>query len=740
MKNSLLANKCDSYTYSSTLKACAETRNLKFGKAVHCHFIRCQSNPSRIVHNSLLNMYSMCLSSPDNEIVPCIESYYLKYDLVRKVFDTMHRRNVVAWNTLVAWYVKTEQYVEAVKQFKMMMKMGIKLSPVSFVNIFPALSKLGDPQNADGLYGMLLKLGSEYANDLFVVSSTIFMYSELGCLNMARKIFDCCSERNTEVWNTMIGAYVQNDCPVEGIGIFLEAIESEDAVLDDVTFLSALTAVSQLQLLRLAQQLHAFILKRLSVLPVIILNAVIVMYSRCNSVETSFKIFHRMLERDIVSWNTMVSAFVQNGLDDEGLMLVYEMQKQGFLTDSVTVTALLSSASNLGSKDIGTQVHAYLIRHGIQFEGMENYLIHMYAKSGLVRAAQMVFEKKFTHDRDQATWNAMIAGYTQNSLIEEAFVVFRQMLEQNVIPNAVTIVSIIPACNPMGRIDLGKQLHGFCVRHHLDQNVFVGTALVDMYSKSGSVTYAENVFIRTPDKTSVTCTTMILGYGQHGMSERALSLFHSMQESSIKPDAITLVAVMSACSYAGLVDEGLRIFESMEKAYNIKPSTEHYCCVADMLGRVGRVVEAYEFVTGLGEEGNVLEIWGSLLGACRIHKKFELGTVVAEKLLEMEMVNGMTGYHVLLSNMYANEGNWEDVNTLRRQMREKGLRKEIGCSWIWIAGFMNSFVSRDRKHPQCGEIYGILKILAMEMKDAGYRACLASSVDGILEFIGIKGI
>ncbi|KAG6721288.1 hypothetical protein I3842_03G106000 [Carya illinoinensis] len=314
------------------------------------------------------------------------------------------------------------------------------------------------------------------------------------------------------------------------------------------------------------------------------------------------------------------------------------------------------------------------------------------------------------------------------------------MLEQDIIPIAVTMASVLPTCNPMGRIDLGKQLHGFCIRHHLDQNVFVGTALADMYSKSGSVGYAENVFVTIPEKNSVTCTTMILGYGQNGMANRALSLFHSMQGSGIEPDAITIVAVMSACSYAGLVAEGLKIYESMEKEYNIQPSTEHYCCVADMLGRVGRVVEAHEFVKGLGEEGNVMEIWGSLLGACRIYNHFELGRLVADKLPEMERENGMTGYHVLLSNMYAEEGNWGDVDKLKKQMMERGLTKETGCSWIQTAGFVNSFVSRDRKHPQCDAVYGILKILATEMKDAGYRPYLASNTDEISEFIAITGI
>ncbi|KAJ0028266.1 hypothetical protein Pint_36653 [Pistacia integerrima] len=320
MKKSAPYTLCDNYTYSSALKACAATRNLRVGKAVHCHLIRGLLNPSKIVYNSLLNMYSTCLSSvADSEIGGCGYSDfdYSKYDLVCKVFDTMKRRNVIAWNTMVSWYVKTERYAEAVRQFRMMMVKGIRPTTVSFVNVFPALSSLGDYKNGNVLNGLLVKLGSEYED------------------------FFCCLERNTEVWNTMIGGYAQSSSPVEAIELFIEAMLSDEIGFDEVTFLSVLTAVSQLQRLDLAQQLHAYIIKNLATLPVIVLNAIIVMYSRCGFVHTSFKVFDNMPERDVVSWNTMISAFVQNGLDDEGLMLVYEMQKQQFMIDSVTVTALL---------------------------------------------------------------------------------------------------------------------------------------------------------------------------------------------------------------------------------------------------------------------------------------------------------------------------------------------------------------------------------------------------------------
>ena len=456
------------------------------------------------------------------------------------------------------------------------------------------------------------------------------------------------------------------------------------------------------------------------------LNALVALYAKCNCISDSFKVFSEMQERDVVSWNTMICVLVQNGLDDEGLMLVYEMQKLGFPIDDVTITTILSATSNLGNRDIGIQTHAYLIRHGIQFSGMESYLIDMYAKSGLMEAAKTVFDLYCKPSSDPAVWNSIISASTQNGLIDESLHVFRRMLVENVVPNAVTMASVLPACSQSGSLALGTQLHSFAIRHFLDRNIFVCSALVDMYSKSGALVYAERVFSKSTEKNSVTCTNMILGYGQHGMGEKALELFHSMKELGINPDAITILAVLSACSYTGLINEGLKIFESMEGEYGIKPSMEHHACVVDMLGRVGRVVEAYDFAWRLGKAGNVLGIWGSLLSSCRIHQEFELGKVVADKLLELEGPDRATGYHVLLSNIHAEEGNWEGVKKTRREMVERGLSKEVACSWIDVYGYSHCFVSRDKKHPHCDEIYDLLKHLSPNMKDVGLAPSIIS--------------
>lgn len=713
--NSSGDRKCDAYTYSSVLKACAEAKQLSIGKSVHCHVLRSDGNPSRIVYNSLLNMYASCHLSSG-----C--------DLVERVFGTMRRRNVVSWNTMIAWYAKKGRHVEAVRCLVMMMKTGLRPSVISFVNVFPAVSSLRDTGVANTVYGMVTRFGDEYVNDLFVVSSAITVFAELGCVDFARKIFDSCLNKNAHVWNTMIGGYVLNDRPIVALELFIRVLESPDGDnIDDVTFLSALTAASELQMLDFAQQLHSYLIRKSLDSSAILLNALVALYSRCSSIGDSFKVFCEMQERDVVSWNSMICALIQNGFDDEGLMLVYEMQKLGFSIDDVTITAILSAASNLRNQDIGKQTHAYLIQHGIQFNGMESYLIDMYAKSGLVQAAKTVFHSNCKVSSDPAVWNAMISASTQNGLIEESLDIFRQMLAESVLPNAVTLASVLPACSQLGSMVLGTQFHAFAIRNFLDENVFVCSALVDMYSKSGVLVYAERVFMKLAEKNSVTYTNMILGYGQHGMGEKAIALFHSMKECGISPDAITIVAVLSACSYTGLINEGLEIFESMEGEYGIKPSKEHFACVVDMLGRVGKVVEAYEFAQRLGKEGNALGIWGSLLSACKIHQEFELGKVVANKLLEMEGADRTTGYRVLLSNIHAEEGNWEYVETTRKQMLERGLTKEVGCSWIDVSGYTNSFVSRDRKHPKCDEIYQLLKHLSANLKDDDYKLPFLSS-------------
>jgi pentatricopeptide repeat protein len=648
-----------------------------------------------VLRNSLLNLYASCVWYRDGGV-----------DVVRRLFDAMPKRNpkrnAVSWNTLFGWYVKTGRPHEALELFARMLEDGVRPTPVSFVNAFPAGS-CDDPCLPFVLYGLLVKHGREYVSDLFVVSSAIAMFSELGDVQSAWRVFEHTAKNTTEVWNTMITGFVQNGKFAEAINLFIQILGSKEVPLDVVTFLSALTTASQSQDGRLGQQLHGYLIKGLhGSLPVILGNALVVMYSRCGNVQTSFDLFDRLPEKDIVSWNTMVTAFVQNEFDLEGLLLCCQMQKAGFAADSVTLTAVLSAASNTGDLQIGKQAHGYLIRHVIESEGLESYLIDMYAKSGHIEIAQRVFDGFGTDERDEVTWNAMIAGYTQSGQSEKAILVFREMLQAGIEPTSVTLASVLPACDPLGGgICAGKQIHCFAVRRCLDTNVYVGTALVDMYSKCGEISTAEYAFAGMTEKSTVSYTTMISGLGQHGFGTRALPLFYSMREKGLRPDAVTFLAVISACSYSGLVDEGLVLYRLME-TFGIAATPQHHCCVVDMLGKAGRVEEAYDFVEELGEESNFVSIWGSLLASCKALGKQGLAKLVTERLLHIEKKYGHAGYNVLLSHIFAAESNWSSADSLRKEMRVRGLRKVAGSSWVKVED------AALRNYPKTDHMYSML--------------------------------
>ncbi|KAK8945041.1 Pentatricopeptide repeat-containing protein [Platanthera zijinensis] len=725
----------DHYTYSSLLKACADSRRLLLGKSIHCRILRLSPAPptNRVLNNSLLSMYASALDP--HRVLP---------DPVRSLFDIMRKRNVVSWNTLIGWYVRSRRPAIAVAQFRRMLEAGTRPSAISFVNVFPAAASVS-PNDGSGrwphiLYGMLIKFGGDSIANVFVVSSAIFMFSEISDIESARLVFDFSVEKNIEVWNTMIGGYVQNTLYEEALSLFLQVLQSDDIVADEVTFLASLMATSQLPDDGLGRQIHAYLIKESSKpLPLIISNALVVMYSRCDDLESALDVFDLMPEKDNVSWNTMVSSFVQKDLNYEGLLLVYEMQKEEIPVDSVAVAAVLSAASNLGCLLAGKETHGYLIRHGIEFDGMLSYLIDMYSKSGSVETARRIFDGDGCEDdddeRDQVTWNAMIAGYMHSENHDNAVSLFRQLLARGRSPNHITVSLILPACDPVGGILAGKQIHGFAVRRDLDSNIFVGTALVDMYSKCGGINYAEKVFDCMKERNRVTYTTMITAFGQHGHGEKALLLFKRMQLLGIPPDAITFVGLISACSYSALVNEGLAVYESM-KFFGVSATAEHYCCVVDLLGRAGKVEEAYEFVRDLGESGDHAGVWGALLSACKLHGKYELGKAVSRKLFEMENQNGTgsAGYRVLASNLHAAEGSWDGVDEMRKEMKARGLVKEPGSSWIEVWDGSHRFVSRDRNHPESDRINAMIQGLALDMRsidDGIDKSCAAYEADDI---------
>lgn len=345
-------------------------------------------------------------------------------------------------------------------------------------------------------------------------------------------------------------------------------------------------------------------------------------------------------------------------------------------------------------------------------------MITCYTRHGKVDKARKLFDEM--PERDVVCWNAMINGYAQNRRPEEALLLFRQMmLETGNRPNEVTILSVLSACGQLGALESGRWLHNFIGNNAIKINRVVGTALIDMYSRCGSLEDASLVFERMKDKDVVAWNSMIAGYAMHGFSQISLDMFDKMCTEGVVPNNITFIAILNGCGHTGLVKQGWDLFNTMQKKYGIEPKVEHYGCMVNLLGRAGHLEEAYELVKSMKiEPDNV--IWGTLLGSCSLHGNLKLGEEIVELLVNIGSAN--SGTYALLSNMCAASGNWVEVARLRSLMKSSGVTKEKGCSSIVVNNTVHEFVAGDVAHPKSREVYQMLEAMNNWLAEKGYVA------------------
>ncbi|KAK8350014.1 hypothetical protein V6Z11_A06G183200 [Gossypium hirsutum] len=349
-------------------------------------------------------------------------------------------------------------------------------------------------------------------------------------------------------------------------------------------------------------------------------------------------------------------------------------------------------------------------------------LLILYAKSGDLKTAYVLFDNLL--EKTLISWNAMIAGFVQKGCGEFGLDLYYNMIKNGVSPDQYTFASVFRASASLASLEHGKRAHGVLIKSHIRENVVVSSALMDMYFKCSSLTDAHQVFNEVVNRNVVTWTSLISGYGQHGRVNEVLELFDKMINEGFRPNYVTFLAVLSACSHGGLVNEGWHYFLSMKRDYGTQPRGQHYSAMVDLLGRSGKLHEAYEFVLNSPFKEHPA-IWGALLGACRIHGDMDLVKLVADKYLELEPEN--SGTYVLLSNTYATFGFWENLAALRRKMRNSGVIKEPAYSRIEIQGEVHFFLRGDVSHRRSAEIYELIKLMPSILKDPDYVPDIISS-------------
>lgn len=553
--------------------------------------------------------------------------------------------------------------------------------------------------------------------NVFSFNVLIAAYAKESCLNLARQLFDKIPKPDMVSYNTLISAYADRGDTSNALRLFKDMRE-KCFDMDGFTLSGVITA--SCNDLHLMKQLHGFVVYCGFDSYISVNNSLLTYYSKNGFLHEAERVFYEMDEvKDEVSWNSMVVAYGQHREGLKALKLFKEMVRMGLNVDMYTLASVLTAFTSVEDLLGGVQFHAKMIKTGFHRNShVGSGLIDLYAKcSGGMSNCRMIFEEIL--QPDLVLWNTMISGYSQKEeFSEEALDCFRKMQRVGFHPDDCSFVCVISACSNLSSPLKGKQIHALTIKSEIPSNwISVNNALIAMYSKCGNLQDARRTFDRMPEHNTVSLNSMIAGYAQHGMEMECLRLFEWMLERNIVPSKITFISVLSACAHTGKVELGQHYFSMMKGKFGIEPETEHYSCMIDLLGRAGKLREAENLIETMPVSPGSIG-WATLLGACRKHGNKELAVKAANGFLQFEPLNAVP--YVMLANIYASVGNWEEVARLRKLMRDRGVKKKPGCSWTEVKKRVHVFVAEDSSHPMIKEIHRYLEEMSSKMKKAGY--------------------
>ncbi|XP_060967604.1 pentatricopeptide repeat-containing protein At1g06143 [Cannabis sativa] len=478
---------------------------------------------------------------------------------------------------------------------------------------------------------------------------------------------------NVFVYNSMIKGFVRCGYPNRALQCYINMLGAK-VFPTSYTFSSLIRACTLLFALGFGEAVHAHIWRNGFDSHVFVQTAMIDFYSNLCKIKEARRVFDEMLERDSYAWTTMISAHARAG-------------------DMISARKLFETIpeSNMATWNI---------------------MIDGYARLGDVLSAELMFN--LMPLRDLISWTTLITCYMQNKKYREALAVFKEMMKHGVRPDGVTMATIISSCAHIGALQLGKEIHLYVMQNGFELDVYLGSALIDMYAKCGDLDKSLLVFFKLHNKNLFCWNSIIEGLASHGFAKETLIMFRKMEEENIKPNGVTFISLLSACTHAGLVDEGRLRFSSMAKDYSITPAVEHYGCMVDLLSKAGLLEEALDIIRSMKVEPNNV-VWGALLGGCKLHRNMTIGQIAVNELMVLEPNN--SGYYHLLVNMYAEENRWKEVSKIWTTMKGLGVEKRCpGSSWIEIQSKIHQFAASENAHLACPEVYKLLGELDGQLK------------------------
>ncbi|XAR61477.1 hypothetical protein NMG60_11035192 [Bertholletia excelsa] len=643
---------------------------------------------------------------------------YVKFGSLEEALLVFHKlswKSNIAWNAILRGLVQVGQFPEAIEFYRWMIAQGMVPDNFTYPLALKACSEIS-----------ALELGREVVRsiylfqnccnikpNIYVECAMIDMFSKCGSLEEARKLFEDMRRKDIASWTAMICGTLQNGDLMEALHLFRRMRSEEGIQLDSEIVSAILPACGRLGTRQLGTTLQGCAVRSGFEVDIYVSNALVDMYCKFGDMHEAYQIFSNMVYNDNVSWSTLISGCIQNCQYQHGVKLYLEMKRSGIRTTAVTAASVLAGFAKLKLLKQGKEMHSYIIKQGYETDFVVgSALINMYASCGSKRESEKIF--KIMSDRDITICNSAIMGHASDEDFDSVFWIFRRVWDSGLKPNSITLISILPVCTKMGTVKQGKEIHGYAIRSGHTMILSVGNSLIDMYCKCGYLDLGMKVFDQMLEKNIVTFNTIVSAHGIHGRPQQAFALFNEMKRANIRPNKVTFVGLLSACSHAGLIDRGWSIYRSMIDDYHLPPDMEHYSCIVDLLGRAGQIGEACSFVREMPIEPDI-NIFGNLLGACRVHNKVELADLIGRKISQ-ENLKAST-YHALLSNIYASMERWDDASKVRTVMKEEGMVKKPGKSWIEMGGHVHVFHARGTTHPAFHKIQDTIESLMLEMKN-----------------------
>ncbi|KNA15984.1 hypothetical protein SOVF_093400 [Spinacia oleracea] len=586
---------------------------------------------------------------------------------------------------------------------------------MTFPFIAKACAKISDLKSSQIIHTQIIK--SPFWSDIFVGTAVVNMYVKCSELELAHKVFEKMPLRDVTLWNSMLLGFAHLGS-VDRFFVLFQEMRLQGFVPDFITIIGLTQSVIELKDVNLVRGVHGFGIRVGMLNDVSLANTLISGYSKCWDLVSAEGIFDRICSdsRTIVSWNSLIAGHALVGKYYKTFLLYRCMLCNGrHKPDISTFLSLLSSCVQHEALSHGKLVHSHVIQLGCGYDvAVSNTLLTMYSKCGDIDSAWHLFQI-MTH-KTCISWTAMIGGFVAKGCLDKAYSLFLDMERAGEKPDVVTLLSLLSGCGQTGSLELGRWLDNYALSNGLRDSVIVCNAIVDMYAKCGNVDKAKEVFYSMHSKTVVSWTTMISGHALNGEFIEALELFFKMVRLGLKPNHITFLAILQACTHAGFLEKGMEFFDLMTRVYKLKPGLEHCSCMVDLLGRKGKFKEALAFIESMPFHPDAA-IWGALLGACKIHQNVEIGEYAACHLYRLEPQAAAS--YVEMANMYASAGRWDGVSEVRAQMKCNRVKKIPGQSVIQVDGKNHIFGVEERCHPAVSQIYQVLDILTFQLKKDG---------------------